>query len=241
MINLLFCNDSSQEIEKLRGQSLGFSSDLINEVILFKKEDCLFFYLEEHSPEPSILMIQIAFAENGIEIAKRAKEINPWVEIIFVCYKDKWTPEIYEVEHAYCLEYPFTRERIENSIDHAIEKTEEKQITLLPIKKNGATIALPVNEIIYFEQERRILHVHTEMETHSVYLKFSDITKYRTDYFLRCHNSYAVNLFFVKCMTDVYFEMKNGIKIPISRSRKHEVKTTYEAFITGEIIITSTS
>ncbi len=235
MVNVLICNSSLQESEELRQKALQ-CSDRIKSVIFFEEKDTFLFYLEEHRSEPSIIIIELEFCKDGVKIAQKAKSLNPWAEIIFLCTKGKWTTEVYNVDHVYGLECPLSEEKLQTAINRALDKIDDKRNTLFPIKKKGIIYAIPIKGIQYLEQDRRMIHVHTEEDTHSIYVKFSEIEKYKTDYFARCHNSYAVNFFYVYSMTDQHFMMKNGKKIPISRSRKNETKEAYEAFITRKPI-----
>lgn len=233
MVNILICSGSYQEAEEIREKALHHYMDQIKAVIWFKEKEALFFHIEECTSERSILIIEIEFCNDGIKIAEKAKSIDPWAEVIFICKKDKWTLDVYEVDHAYGLEYPLSDEKVKCAINRTIDRIDEKRNTLFPIKKKGIIYALDIKKIQYLEQEKRKIHIHTEGEIHSVYVKFSDIEKYKTDYFARCHSSYAVNLYFVLSISESHFMMKNGAKVPISRSRMRETREIYEAFIAG--------
>ena len=240
MVNVLICNGSQKESDELREKILECCSDRISATIFFQDKDTFLFYLEEHKVEPSIIIIELEFCREGLKIAQKAKALSPWAEIIFLCTKGKWTTEVYDVDHVYGLECPLSEERLELSINRALSNIDEKRNTLFPVKKKGTVYAIPIKEIQYLEQNKRVINLHTKDEIHSLYVKFSEIEKYRTDYFARCHSSYAVNFFYVKAMTDQHFMMKCGKKIPISRSRKHETEEAYTAFITRQPIPSST-
>lgn len=240
MVNILICNGSQQESQELREKLLQCCNDRLKATIFFEESDTFLFYLEEHRAEPNIVIIELEFCKNGLKIADKAKELNPWSEIIFLSKNGEWTTDVYNVDHVYGLELPLSDEKLKEAIHRGLEKIDEKRNTLLPIKKKGTIYAVSLKEIQYLEQERRMIHIHTEKEIHSLYIKFSEIEKYRTDYFARCHNSYAVNFFFVTLMADQHFIMKCGKKIPISRSRKHETEIAYEDFITRQPIPSST-
>jgi DNA-binding LytR/AlgR family response regulator len=236
MVNVLICNGSLKESDELREKILQCCSDRIKATIFFEDKDAFLFYLEEHRVEPSIIIIELEFCREGLKIAQKAKDLSPWAEIIFLCTKGKWTTAVYDVEHVYGLECPLSEEKLELAINRALSNIDEKRNTLFPVKKKGTVYAIPIKEIRYLEQDKRVINLHTKDEIHSLYVKFADIEKYRTDYFVRCHSSYAVNFFYVKSMTDQHFMMTCGKKIPISRSRKNETKGAYEAFINRQPI-----
>lgn len=239
MVNILICNGSHQESQDLREMLLKYSGDRLKATIFYEDKEAFFFYLEEHGSQQNIVIIDLDFCEDGLKVAQKAKILNPWSEIIFLWKAGNWNMEVYNVDHVYGLERPLSAEKLEVAINRALDKIEENQNTLFPIKKKGLVYAVPIREIQYLEQDRRLIHIHTEDEIHSIYVKFSEIEKYRTDYFARCHSSFAVNFFFVKLMSEQHFILNNGRKIPISRSRKHETEEAYKAFITRQPIPSS--
>ena len=234
MVNVLICNGSHQESQELREKTINCCRDRVKAVILFDEKETFLFYLEEHISEPNIIIIGLDFCKDGLKIAEKAKALNPWSEIIFLCNNGRWTMDVYNVDHIYGLECPLSEGKIKIAITRALDKIGKNQNSLFPIKKKGITYALHIKDIQYLEQDKRVIHLHTDGEIHTIYVKFSEIEKYRTDFFIRCHSSYAVNFLFVKSMTDQHFIMKNGKKIPISRSRKDETRKSYEAFISRE-------
>lgn len=236
MVNILICSESLQESEEIRQKVSHCFSEKIKATIFFEEKDTFLFYVEEHSPEPSIIIISLDFCKGGLKIAEKAKMLSPWAEIIFLCMKGHWTLDVYDVEHIYGLECPLSDQKLEIAIKRALEKIEDKRKTLFPIKNKGIICAVPIKEIQYLEQDKRIIYVQTVEARHSLYIKFTEIEQYKTDYFIRCHNSYAVNLLYVQAMVDSHFIMKNGKKIPISRSRKSDAQKAYEAFISRKPI-----
>ena len=234
MLKILICDDSPKEADELRAQVMECCGDRIQAIISFQKKDALNFYLEENDSEPAILMMDLKFCEGGIELAKKAKELNPWVQIIFLINQGAMSLDVYEVDHVYALEEPLNPEKLKAAFHKAVQKIDENRRELIPIRKRGVTYAIPLKKIEYLEKDRRLVHIHMGVVKHSIYAKFEDMKKYKTDYFVRCHNSYVVNLLHVDTMEDQHFIMKNGRKIPISRSRSKEAKETYLAFLVRE-------
>jgi DNA-binding LytR/AlgR family response regulator len=192
------------------------------------------FYLEENDSKPAVLMIDLCFCRDGIGLAHKAKQINPWLQVIFLINSGDMTLDIYDVDHVYALEEPLNPKKLKAAFHKAVQKIDENRRELIPIRKRGVTYAIPLKRIEYLEKDRRLVHIHMGVVKHSIYAKFEDMKKYKTDYFVRCHNSYVVNLIHVDTMEEQHFIMKNGRKIPISRSRSQEAKETYLAFLMRE-------
>jgi two-component system response regulator LytT len=231
MLKILICDDSPKEGEALRDEILKCCGDRVGSVSLFQKKESLKFYLEDNDFEPAILMIDLNFCKDGIGLAEKAKQLNPWIQIIFLVNQGNMTLDVYDVDHIYSLEEPLNLEKLKVAFQKAIQKIDENRRELIPIRKRGITYAIPLKKIEYIEKDRRLVHLYMGAAKHSVYAKFEDLKKYKRDYFVRCHNSYVVNLIHVENMEDQHFLLKNGRKVPISRSRCKEAKESYLSFL----------
>ena len=231
MLKILICDDSPKEAEELKEKIVECCKDRIHSIYLFQNEDPLKFYLEENDSEPAVLLIDLCFCQDGIGLARKAKQLNPWLQVIFLINSGDMNLDIYDVDHIYALEEPLKPEKLKAAFLKAVQKIDENKRELIPIQKRGITYAVPLKKIEYLEKDRRLVHIHMDAEKHSIYAKFEEMKKYKTDYFVRCHNSYVVNLIHVENMEDQHFLLKNGRKIPISRSRCKEAKDAYLAFL----------
>ena len=63
------------------------------------------------------------------------------------------------------------------------------------------------------------------------YRKLDDVHKELPDYFLRCHQSYLVNMKHIACMRQLRLELDDGRIIPVSRPRYQEAKERFLAFL----------
>jgi DNA-binding LytR/AlgR family response regulator len=231
MPNILICNNSKEKSEDIAGKIREWCTSQIESIIYFENEEALLSYLEESNPEPSILVIDLEFCKNGVCVAERSKIINPWIGIIFYSENGKWDLSIYDIDHAYGLDFPLSKDKTAGAVKKALEKIEKAKTNILPIKEKGIIHPVNIKEIQYFEQDRRLIHIHTEAQAYSVYVKFNEFEKDKREAFIRCHNSFVVNFCYVRGMEDFSFTLINGKRIPISRSRRNQAKKAYEAFI----------
>lgn len=89
-----------------------------------------------------------------------------------------------------------------------------------------------MRDIMFFEKNRRKVKILTnDGLADEYYDTLDDIQKNLSEDFIRCHNSYFVNLKYVKEFTPSEFRLYSGISIPISRSYAKEVKREFAAFI----------
>jgi DNA-binding LytR/AlgR family response regulator len=158
---------------------------------------------------------------NGIKLAEKLRENNFANDIVFLTTSNDFASQSYQVQAFDYLLKPLTGEKVSNVMSK-LKKSKEKA------DKAGLSIA--TQEFARFVLFRDISHV--EVINHTVYIKLLDksIIKMYTVFgdveeqllvdsrFAKCHRSYIVNLNEIMTMKRNELTMKNGSKIPISRS-----------------------
>lgn len=102
------------------------------------------------------------------------------------------------------------------------------------VKNKDAQMKISHDNISYFESKQRIVIMHTPQQAIEFYAKLSDVqTALPKDYFLRCHQSYIVNLNRVRTLDKAnrLFVLQSGATIEISKSQYSNVVSEYEKYI----------
>lgn len=81
--------------------------------------------------------------------------------------------------------------------------------------------------ILYVESDRRRITVHTAQQQSSYYERLDTAERQLGSSFLRCHQSFLVNLRHIWEMRPEYFLLYNGSVIPISRSRRSQANEVW--------------
>lgn len=108
-----------------------------------------------------------------------------------------------------------------------IHATEEN---LLQIAYKGRMLRIPFREILYLESDKRYSILHTVHENQRVLMKLSDVLDRLPDYFVRCHQSFAINLSKIRCYERNEVILENGEKITVSRSREEDTRHKVYAY-----------
>lgn len=77
------------------------------------------------------------------------------------------------------------------------------------------------------ESSRRNLTIYEAGESSRVLMKLSDMEKLLPEYFLRCHQSYLVNMDRIRKFTLDGIVLIDGRVIPVSRARYTETKDKF--------------
>lgn len=115
---------------------------------------------------------------------------------------------------------------IENVLDRYLYKISDMKeaAKLLTIKSNGKESCIRVDNILYLESRKHIAHIFTDSEEIKTYAKLSELLPQLPAYFFQPHKSYLVNANRVSIAGLNNLILDNGESIPVSRSRKSEVR-----------------
>ena len=87
-----------------------------------------------------------------------------------------------------------------------------------------------MSDIIYFENEKRKIHIHTVDRKISFYGKFEGLLDSLSRDFYRCHNSYIVNMAKVCELSGKKLLCENGKSIPVSKTYYVKVRDALEQY-----------
>lgn len=170
-----------------------------------------------------------------IPLAKQIKILNPASQIVF------WTSEsdrsrCYEVDHSYFL---YTQV-LEKNIDHMfkclfdkykqIQKDEKNQKLVIHIR--GKKVFLMQNRIQYMERNERKTYIYLyNNESEKVIVTAQKMNELEKDLnpqsFIRCHNSYIVNINYIAKLYREHVILKNDKSIPISRKYSKKIRERF--------------
>lgn len=184
--------------------------------------------LEDGTTLPDIVMLDIKLGStNGIDIGRQMLNIYPDVKIIFVSGYDDYFLDVYDVDHVYFLSKPVEEDRLARALEKAVAgMNEEKHLFTYTVGRSQYYI--DCRKILYFENLRHKLIMHTEYSEDSFYGLISELEKGLPDYFLRCHNSFIVNIHKVDEYHPSLFIIR-GREIPISRRYKEIAREAFFA------------
>lgn len=171
---------------------------------------------------------------NGMEVAKKIRETSD-VIIIFVTALKEYVFEGYDVGAFHYLLKPVDEQKFMEVMDKAISQIKkEKNAQPLIIRMDGNYIKIPVNNIIYAENEARKIVLHTKNmkeETYSFYEKMEVLEQKLGDDFFRSHRGFLVNLREVVRYDNANIELKNGDKVFLAKQKYNDFVTAYMNYL----------
>lgn len=188
-----------------------------------------------HYSEYDLIILDIFMDEmSGVELARRIRNQNTNVRIVFCSTSNDFACESYSVDASYYIQKPVTSENIRSMIQRLnIEDYELRRFILLPDQQK-----VLLRNIIYAEYSKHVITIHIkngpDLKTRLSLSKFTDLLNDYT-YFIACNKGTIVNMYEIVEWQPMYFTMSNHDTIVISRRKKNEIEKEYRNFLFASI------
>lgn len=172
---------------------------------------------------------------SGIETAEKLRDNNVNTVIIFLTSYPEVVFQSFEVDTFRFLLKPLDDSKLVAALNDYCKNVNSKKRFI--IKQNGTTYWVPFCEIVYLEAQNQYTAMRTINQTYT----FNDtISKAETllpsDYFVRCHRSYIVNMEHILNHTPTDIQFDNGERAIISRKYYKNFKEQYISYIKGKAL-----
>ena len=184
-------------------------------------EAFLFTYEEDKNWDILLLDIEMG-AMNGVELAKKIRQENQAVQIIFITGFPDFVGEGYEVAALHYLMKPVSAEKLSAVLDRAVVHLGKRE-KYLTVSHDRQQEFVPVSEILYVEAERQYVLIHTAGEVYRMKASLSETRDKLDEFFFQCQRSFLVNLRYVKRINSGNVVLKNGEEVPISRGMAEKI------------------
>lgn len=194
----------------------------------FLLEDCL-----NHEILFDILFLDIYMPGlNGIETAGRIRAIMKDVKIIFVSSSNEHYPEAYDVFAFNYLIKPINKVKLNSVLDQALMDITKERGQQIQISYKSTNYRILCRDILYIESRDKIILFHlTNRTTLQCYAKLDEILKQLPkEAFIRCHQSFAVNIFHATEMAENHFRIGPAV-ISISKKYQKASKDKYFEYL----------
>lgn len=177
-------------------------------------EQFLFQYAGDKAFDILLLDIEMGTMD-GVTMAKRVRQDNEAVQIVFITGYSDYIAEGYEVAALHYLMKPVKPEKLFSVLDRAAEKLRRNEQTLT-LDTGGETVRLPLYEIRYLDVQRNYVTVHAR-EDYTVRRTLGELASALDDRFYRVGRSAIVNLNCVSRVTKMDIYLNDGSAIPLPR------------------------
>lgn len=231
MIRVAICDDNEFDLSRLHNalESCGIPLEITG----YTSGENLLWDVETEKAGFDIYLLDIYLAGvSGIDTARRIRAVDEQAVLIFVTTSKDFYQEAFDVYALYYLVKPVEQQALNTLMQKAAAGMERQREMVLPVTYRGRTSLLRYDEIGYISSSNHTLrfHLHGGGER-TCYGKLDEITaQLKSGSFIRCHQSYIVNLRYVQERAADGFHMENAV-IPISRAYADEAQEAFNQYL----------
>lgn len=175
-----------------------------------------FLFQNPGAADYDILLLDIEMgAMDGVTLAKRIRQTNDSVQIIFLTGYSDYIAEGYEVAALHYLMKPVDERKLFSVLDRAVEKLKKNEKVLL-FEIGGELERLPIYEIRYAEVAGNYVTIHAAREL-TVKMPLGELEKQLDERFYRAGRSLIVNLTRISRVTRTEIRLTDGTSLPLPR------------------------
>ncbi len=182
-----------------------------------------------------LLDIEIG-AENGMDIARKLREMDKNVTLMFITNMSQYAVQGYLVDAVDFVVKPVDYDSFLFRIKRAISRATIQSGKLIKLNSGSDIFTFPSSEIIYIEIQGHNMTIHSQNGVQSLRSSLRTVEKQLSGApFSRCNNSFLVNLNHIRSIVDNNITMSNRDVLTISRGKKASFMNAYSRFIGGII------
>ncbi len=191
-----------------------------------------FWFRYEEERDFDVLFLDISMpGMNGMELARKVRERDRHMVIVFATAVSDYLEEGYEVEALHYLIKPLSREKIARCMEKALERRRQERFVTL----HAGEEILKVSEecINYVEARGRgccigRVRVPGELEVHESLSELESLLN--PEEFMKCHRSYLCRIGNIRHIGRENMEFDDGTRIPVSRRLYSQVNQRFIAY-----------
>lgn len=214
---IAICDDLESDRDYLKDLLNKWANDyshLLNIDAFSSAESFLFHYEEAKDYDILLLDIEMGLMD-GVSMAKKIRQDNDAVQIIFITGYSDYIAEGYEVNALHYLMKPVKEEKLFSVLERAIEKISKNDVVLNMDLANGM-VRVPIYQIRFAEVFGNYVTIHANDEV-VVKMTLNEIEKLLDERFYRVGRSVIVNLNEVSRVTKTEIKLLDGTSIHLPR------------------------
>ncbi|WP_285399611.1 LytTR family DNA-binding domain-containing protein [Lysinibacillus sp. fls2-241-R2A-57] len=225
MIKTAICDDIPQMADAVEELLIQYNQKLFEASVFYYPQN-LISHMKK--TEFDLFILDIEFPNTtGIELAEIIRQNNLNVPIIFLTNYREYMEDVFKVQTFDYIIKPVTKENLFPVLDRVMRYLDVGEERFI-FSYNKKSHSLKLNELVYFEKNRRQVIIHTLNEVYVSNMSTTTILPKLNDYFVQVHTSFIVNVKYIKEIGNNFLILKrdnnNSIEVPMSRKYKETAR-----------------
>ena len=230
-VKIGICDDSTEDIRTLSTALYAYDESF--EISTYTDGESLIEDWLENKIYFDLLFFDIYMPGlNGIETARKIRADMKNTKIIFISSSNEHYPEAYDVFAFNYIVKPLSRDKLNLILDQALMGIADERRGQIDFSYKGKNYRIFSRNILYIESKDKTICFHMiDKNVLQCYTKLDEILMQLPESsFIRCHQSFAVNIFHVTEMAKNYFRVGLAV-ISISKKYQKAAKDKYFAYL----------
>lgn len=234
MLQIAICEDEREQA--LREEKLITASvpELFPQVRSFFSAEALLEAIRSEGYRPRVAVLDIELGgEDGISLAGTLNTLLPDCSVIYLTAFLQYAPEVYTTRHTYYIMKQNAAERLGPAIRKAME--EQARDDILCFRTEEGLRFARWRDILFLERVLHKTRLRLRREECMTTAAPAELLSKGTGRFLRCHQSYWVNLDHIQLLRGSCLVLSDGTTLPISRTYRRSVKEQLFRHLSAEL------
>lgn len=239
-MKVIVCDDDKEFVDQISEFFDKYKIENQKSFLLYYFNDAeMMFEFYKKTPNIEIIILDIVFVHsNGIEVARRIRELNTKTRIFFVSAYEKYAIKGYGLSVDEYLLKPLKYTEFKEAINRALLKLQVKKNGIFIESTDQGKIVIDLDDILFFETDNRKVKIHTTEGLFTTYRRMKVYEqRLKGEPFCRCHAAFIVNLLYVSRIKDNSVFLKDGSEVMISKKRKKAFMSAFAKYV-GSLIST---
>lgn len=236
MFSVGICEDDTVQQKYLEQSIIRWADSRHKKIVVQKYESSEQFLFENEGLLPfDLLILDIQMGRmNGMELAKKIREKNKSVQIVFLTGLKEYALEGYEVGAVRYLIKPLKQDALDMLLDGIWQESQKVRQESYVFTCNGETCRIAYDEIVYVEANGHYLNMVTAQNAYQWKASFTSVSQdfEKMGFFLLRRGLY-VNLEYVRRISGTDCILESGEVLPVSKSRYRKLNEAFIAYYRG--------
>ena len=237
MLQVAICDDDEKIIIDIKNIIEEEYPKKVKVILVQDIENYLEQLKEQKELVPDIVIMDIQWEKqkkNGIEYSVQMQRAFPKLKVIFLTGYINYALDIFTARPSHFLVKPVQRIKLKEALDKAIVEIEEERGNQIALCTSEEVIKVNPDYVFYIESEKHLLYFYGVNGKQKFRMKLDDCLEIFPDFFIRIHQSYAVNGAYLQSIKVNQAVLFDGSELPVSRKRYKKARERFLDYLEGK-------